>query len=318
METWQQTLRDQFTKLKVSTVTVNVETNIEFKLNEILKVFTSYLDKTDILSKRMELSQPDHKLLSFPKGTITYINHKGVWFGLKKMKKKPAKRRNDFVNQITIDIFVDEPRKDTPEPMRRVNVMIFPNGKFKLAGCRGINDALVAVFSIWERILKHDQCFNLINKMKSMPVIDNVPTFLFTTEMINVRFSFPFVVNKIKLNKLFNMISKDCFSSFEGTGTQSVSVKLTSPQVTRTGVVMKQSDGNTYVLDTIQLPMEKLPKTSFMVFDQSVILSGVDYPSSIQHYSRFINVVLANYKAIELSDGFTIDNDIPFNLSQSQ
>lgn len=276
---------NEFRDLKISTITINVESNVVFNLSEIAKMFFNKSHIFTLLKQKVELSPNEHKKLSFPHGTISYIYHEGNWRGFRKRKKnsnnkKDKKKRNDFINQATIDIFVSH----------RINVMIFRNGKIKLAGCKHTNDAIEAVLKIWGLIAEERGCIDLVFNPK-VPH-NQYPSFIFTNEMINVSFSFPHPVNKIMINRIFNQ-TEDCISFYEQTSQQYVNIKMHSSSIIKKGILLEKNDDNVFSLEVIPIvptPASPLTKTCFMVFDRRVIMSGVDYPEMEIHYKRFIDV----------------------------
>jgi hypothetical protein len=295
----------EFSKLNISTITVNIMTNIQFNLAEIYSLIirlASY-DKTSLLNQKIEISQAQHKKLQYPKGTISYINYNGDWRGIRKKPNKEKekrikekKKRNDFINQTTIDIFTDT--------NRRINVMIFKNGKLKLAGCRHSNDAIIATFYLWDIISKNDTSYRMLENMDSygLRTINDIecPAFLYTNEMINISFQFPFSVDKIKVNNLFNSISDNCVSLYEQTGRQYVTVHLSSKIDDKVAILLQQLGDETYHFSTPVHEMKKIPKTCFMVFDKRVIMSGIDYPTMNLHYVRFIDIISKNVDKVKL------------------
>lgn len=272
---------NDFRDLKISTITINVESNVVFNLSEIAKMFFNKSHIFTLLKQKTELSPNEHKKLSFPHGTISYIYHEGNWRGLRKRKKnsgtKEKKKRNDFINQATIDIFVTH----------RINVMIFRNGKIKLAGCKHTNDAIEAVLKLWALISEEKDCINLVFNPK-IPQ-NQYPSFIFSNEMINVSFSFPHPVNKIMINRIFNQTDR-CISFYEQTSQQYVNIKMQSLPIVKQSILLENTEDEVFTLTVIPIASTRSTKTCFMVFDRRVIMSGVDYPEMENHYKRFIEV----------------------------
>jgi hypothetical protein len=270
-----------FRNLNISTITINVESNLFFHLEVLFKIFTS----GTISSQKSELSQKEYKddylnQVHIP-GTISYICYKNNWYGTRKKKKRSnLKKRNDFVNQVTLDIFVENHRK--------VNVMIFGNGKIKLAGCKNSNDALSTTLKIYD----------LVINTPALSVNGISPTFIFVNEMINISFVIPFVINKIKINKLFNEF-KNCISFYEQTGQQYVNIKMLTDLINKKAIKLEILDSkiNIYIIDIqVKNPM----KTCFMLFDKRVIMSGVDYLIMEKHFYTFKNILLQNKETIKI------------------
>lgn len=264
-----------FRNLNISTITINIESNIFFDLNLLVNIFLT-LDKDkatektkELLLQNLELSYNDYKKQTYIVGTISYICYKDVWRGIKRRKKKKSttRKRNDFVNQVTLDVFVED--------NRRVNVMIFRNGKIKLAGCKNSNDAIIIITRLWELLKDTDV---ITKKEKKV-------TFVFVNEMINISFSLPFVINKIQVNKLFNKIS-NCISFYEQTGQQYVNVKMNTDRTYKKAINVEINES--LIKLSISEILSKNPmKTCFMLFDKRVIMSGVDYEVMEKHFNEF-------------------------------
>ena len=272
-----------FRDLNISTITINVESNLFFNLSQVMTTMLNVaintgdtaLDDTRILlAEQKELSHTEYKKQKHPGGTISYICYKNVWRGLKRKKKKLLKKRNDFVNQVTLDIFIDNDR--------RINVMLFRNGRIKLAGCKTSNDAIIAVLRL-HRILKI--CVVLQSPLAS---------FLFRNEMINISFAFPFTINKVKVNQLFNRLVSDCISFYEQTGQQYVNVKMFGNSSNSKKAI--KLEGNK--ISVVDIPSSSLMKTCFMLFEKRVIMSGVDYKLMEVHFRLFREILDKNRKEI--------------------
>jgi hypothetical protein len=272
-----------FRELNISTVTINVESNIFFDLNGVLQAI---LIADTLLKDQKEISHQEYKNQNHPRGTISYVCYKDEWCGVRRKKKKASsKKRNDFVNQVTLDIFI--------ECSRRVNVMIFRNGKIKLAGCKNSNDAIIAVTNIWSILtLNGKECITMTNNLDT--------SFLFTNEMINISFSFPFVINKIEVNKLFNSKS-DCISFYEQTGQQYVNIKMLTGNNKKKAIRMELPLNSLPRLFVVEIDSKNPMKTCFMLFEKRVIMSGVDYTVMEQHFLRFRSVFNDNIHSIKVS-----------------
>jgi hypothetical protein len=276
-----------FRCLNISTITINVESNIFFNLDSLVNVFSqlkpldeSSIRTTELLGTRNELSICDYKKQHHPTGTVSYICYKNEWKGLRRKKKKPPlRKRNDFVNQVTLDIFI--------EKSRRINVMIFKNGKIKLAGCKNSNDALNAVTRIWD-MLKGTNAVISVDK-------DNT-TFVFINEMINISFSLPFIINKIEINRIFN--KTDCISFYEQTSQQYVNIKMSNDNIKKKAIKLELTPSSR--LSVIEVDVKRPMKTCFMVFDKRVIMSGVDYVMMESHFQRFKNILDENVEDIKV------------------
>ena len=280
---------NKFRDLKISTITINVESNIVFNLSEISQIFFDRSHLFTLLAQKTELSPSEHKKLSFPDGTISYIYYEGNWRGLRKRKKTHNKKRNIFKNQTTIDIFVTH----------RINVMIFRNGKIKLAGCKHTNDAIEVFLKLWSIISEERDCIEMVYN-PNVPHNQH-PSFIFTNEMINTSFSFPRPINKLMINRIFNKKS-NCISYYEPTSQQYVKIKMLSNNIPEKNcILLEKTDCDTFSLKVIPVNLSnKSSKTCFMVFDKRVIMSGVNYIEMERHYEQFIDVFEKNINQLVL------------------
>jgi hypothetical protein len=213
----------------------------------------------------------EHKKIQRERGCVIFAQYKTFWRGIKRIKKIKQKK-NDFINQVTMDIFT----------RRRVNVMIFKNGKIKIAGCESTNDAIFIMITI----------YNLLTP--DVYKIEGIPSFLFTSEMINVSFSFPFCINKVAVNNIFNRLNpQEYFAFYEQTGQQYVNLKIFNKEISRLCIQMKQNEEN-YELNIVERPFKKKPIISFMIFDQRVIMSGVDIKIMKRVYQKFLDLLNDN------------------------
>lgn len=314
----------KFRNINISTITINIESNITFNLNEIINFFSTdfitqqkfspgLIRSYELLKNQKEIEEKDFKKLKFEEGTISYINYKNNWRGLKKKKNKIGKRKNDFINQATIDIFVPN---CFSEDNKRVNMMIFRNGKIKMAGCKNSNDAINALNYFWDIISNFNSCFSInmnmtfLNLEKSPYEFlnwDNHPSFIFTNEMINVSFCFPFILKKKEINRLFSTLKDNefvCKSHYEPTGQQYVNIKIYSEDTIKKAILIQESiDVNKPIYDmfVIDTTFKHQPKTCFMIFDKRVIASGIDYLVMEKHYNFFINLIEKNYDKLKLN-----------------
>uniref|UniRef100_A0A6C0JVE2 Uncharacterized protein n=1 Tax=viral metagenome TaxID=1070528 RepID=A0A6C0JVE2_9ZZZZ len=282
---------ENFRNLKISTATVCVESNIVFDLDLITKYFFDN-QSLEYMIKKEELSTNDHKELVLSNGTISYVYYKGDWRGIKKKNKKDSsKKRNDFIHQVTIDVHIS----------RRISVMLFRNGKFKMAGCKFINDAVEIILILFAHISIIEKGFNLIFNSK---IIDNtVPIFLFNNVMINVSFSFPYIINKIELNNVLNDLQ---YLSYYGqTSQQYVNLKMFSEDIEMIKYIVIKKRNETFNLDVLEKPVtikkNHSNKTCFMIFDKRVIMSGVNYTEMEKHYNKFVEILKHHIQKIKLT-----------------
>ncbi len=304
-----------FGNLRASTVTISVETNLNFDLNSIVKQLldkpTSINDEVaqrthQILSSKVEVPIDVYKLLTNPAGTVSYLKFSNVWYGVRRrgmgLSKTTTKTRvskNDFINQATLVVYVYQNVK--------INAMLFQNGKIKMAGCKSENDALFVLHTLVRiagraATMVVNPLFSTIN----VPVRGD-PMFVMANEMINVTFSFPDTIDKLEVNRLFQSLPvEQCNSNYEQTSKQYVNIKLFSPQQnSRTVLVGSLVLPGRLYLRTIPFRMinsKKHPSTCFMVFPERVVMSGcgIDYTIMQRHYEIFNSVLERHLDCIML------------------
>lgn len=307
-----------FRSLSVSTITINIESNLYFNKKAILDLFIniselneekinkipldnmlsinheSILKTSELLSKCDEKTEKEHKELLFPIGTISYIFYdkkkRGIW---KKKKAKKISKKNVFLNQVTLDIFTEK---------SRINVMIFINGKIKLAGCKNSNDAICVISILMDYLNTLSKILDLQCPISTRSGYDDI-YFLFEKNMINISFSLPFVVRKPAINKLFNDLG--CISFYEQTGQQYVNVKMNSNNKDKTiiSLIIDKNNNLNMIVSKKELEPDKVGITSFMFFGSRVIMSGKsnDYNDMEKNYYELINIIKSNFNIISVS-----------------
>ena len=291
-----------FKTLKCSTMTVVIKTNMVFDLKHIYQKFSEFSTtrkkKAIPLKSKIVVNKPN----IYQKGTISYVKYNDMYLGEKIIKSK--KKGTDFTNQITINIHTDH---------NIINVMIFSNGKMKLAGCIDDNDTKFVIDTIYDYIspclIKHESlskeckiCSNSTSRIINNHIgIITEPIFIFTNEMINITFSFPdivdddFVINKLKLNQLLQK-NDYCTSSFEQTLPSYTDVKFQYYDTFRFGkrYLYKSNKIINERIDIIK--KDKIPSTCIMVFPQRIVMSacGIDYNILENHYIKFKNIIEEN------------------------
>lgn len=311
METFKKIEFENFKCLPISTITVMVESNVHFNLDKLTKIILSStnsefeegddfsrdaFESTKSCLKQLNMmSIKDFKGLKFPDGTISFIQCNGEKFGKIRKRYKKKTGKNDFRNQVTLDIFVND--------NKRINMMIFKNGKFKIAGCKNTNNAISAVLHIWKYVefLKRknsmdDDIFKMID--------EHPPFFKFTNEMINTSVSFSFTMNKNMINQSFKK-EKEFKVFFEQTGQQYVNVKITEEDLEhkKIGIVVYFDEGKIRI-DKFETPFKKEARTCFMFFPKRVIISGTDFTIMEIHYNKAIPIIEKNKDTIILAETF--------------
>ncbi len=278
-----------FCNLSPSTVTITVNVDTTFDLPRIANLLLR--DHPETLGRKQIVTNKEYKQLYFSPGAVIYLKYKTDWYGVKKsssLSSDASSSENDFF-QITFVIYVST--------LARVHVMLFRNGKLKVAGCKGENDVLFVI----DRLKKYYSTLEY-----------RVYNYVIANEMINITFGFPFVVDKLAINKLFQD-KPNCLAHYEQTTRQYVTVKLYTTRPTRIKALVKYSRANaTTTLSVREDPLtgkKKKPNTCFMVFPRRVVMSGcgIDYSIMEEHYNIFMDLVRKNEHNIALP----VKNELP-------
>lgn len=265
---------EPFSDLRISTMTVIVELSFFIRPMELAMQLCA---NEPSLQTQTEMQKSAFKKLSYPAGTIIHVQYNSFWRGIRRMRTKGRKKKNDFINVVTVDVFTEK---------RRVNVMIFKNGKVKMAGCESTNDAVYVITRLIGSSAPEEYTMTFLN------------------EMINISFSFPFCINKMGINNVFNEIRTDkYFSFYEQTGPQYVNLKVYSETSKRLCVVITVTtvDGVQHrTLSVEERDFKRPPKTSFTIFDKRVIMSGVDKQTMSDVYADFLRVINDNKLSVRV------------------
>lgn len=264
---------EKFTDLRISTMTVIVELSFFVRPQELATRLCEDANNV-VLSEQTEMCKSQYRRLTYPAGTIVHVQYNTFWRGVRRVRQRARKKKNDFVNVVTVDVFTTN---------RRVNVMIFKNGKIKMAGCESTNDAVNIVRWLIDSTAPAEY------------------SAVFSNEMINISFSFPYCINKMGINSVFNSLVDDhrYFSFYEQTGPQYVNLKVISDVRDRLCVVMSRRDG-AYWLTVEARSFRHPPKTSFTIFDRRVIMSGVDKLAMRAVYAEFLRVIDDNKLSVRV------------------
>lgn len=286
-------------ELKISTITMTAESNINYDLNGIMDLDLSehkYLKHQILFSKESEYK----KFLKndFEFGTILFLKYmdkfKGYKFHKPKKRLKKKNTENDFINQISIDIISKNNLK--------ISAMVFKNGNIKLAGCKSIEDVFVLIeidkfFKNFKKNIDNNsrRFINLIKNNFLSTNDQNKSIILICQNMINVTHYFDYEINKKILNKIINQMENPKFNcSFEPTGQQCVKLEITDISE-RTFHLLKISNQNySYEIKEI-VDTEYENTTSFTIFPFSCIISGSNYKSISNSFNKF-KFIIEKYK----------------------
>jgi len=279
-----------FQNLKISTMTMCVEWNFKFDLKLLVdRLRNNYYPETDLILCTKEaivqtrknligveyLRSSEFKSLTFPIGTISKLNYGATKLG--KIKKTKQTTVNTFRNQVSMDIFV--------ETNKRVNVMVFVNGKIKLAGCQTTNHGIGAMLCLSDYLRIHSLVADGYNL-----------EFVMSSEMINVTYLLPFQISKTSTYRVFSR-KNFCQAFYERTGQQNVNVKFSTSTnfFYRTVVKLNLSKK---IVEFEEKEVLKRPKTTFMIFPKRIIISGIDYSVMEGHFKDLLDILLENEKEL--------------------
>ncbi len=269
----------EFNQLEISTITTLVTCNLSLNLSKIFdKIVKCYN-----LDYYKEMTTQEYK--SYTKtltcGTIQYICYNGIFKGKRRIKKTKKRKRDNFINQITICLYLEG----------KINLMIFKNC-IKICGSRKANDSIQAILFLWNDFIKTEKdCYELFSTH---------PMFTFDDVMINMRFSLPFNINKIELNKLLQKYTDICESSYEPTSQSYVSLKIYGSNQNKTKIILTLIDDNVTRLNTDLNEKIKKNTSSFMIFEKNVIMSGGNILQMKQHYDFFTKIIYSNEKILNI------------------
>lgn len=297
---------------KTSTITylLTIENKINLNLNGI---FSQLKEKLFPDGNRKEIKHS--KLVDFynEKNKIVYIykcvenendeeenikfnekkkNRIEEWYGVRRLKnsrfsleEKKKKKRNNFINQITITISRGDGKK--------TNLMIFKNGKIKIAGCQCVNDALKSFEMFWKNISNND---DVVDSNEEVVISLN-------DVMINVSFENENNINKIRLNEFLNTpkFENICTSFYEPSSQQAINVQLFYPSYSTKSIerfLFSKEKKIEKISNAIVFIKEKKRKTSLMIFDTRIVMSSVDYillKQSLDFLIEMINTSITSF-----------------------
>jgi TATA-box binding protein (TBP) (component of TFIID and TFIIIB) len=121
----------------------------------------------------------------------------------KKKKKEVSKHRQNFYNQATVIIDVED--------NRRVNIKVFKNGAIQMTGCKSHANFMTSMKILCEELGKKKAIYDkAISKIVSKYFVDNFKCLSFKKifnvkiRMINSNFDIGFLINRKALNNLIN------------------------------------------------------------------------------------------------------------------
>ncbi len=128
------------------------------------------------------------------------------------------KKIDNFLNQTTIVLFLEDPAATDGLSSRYLNIMMFKNS-LKIAGCKSDADAITAIATLWDRFVPGSWTL----------VCETRPLCVFEVVMRNVGFNLGFGIDRIRLNYLMNeprFADWVDMSQFEPTGQTNVNIKM--------------------------------------------------------------------------------------------
>lgn len=298
---------DDFIKLKTSTKTIMVYTNIVFNLKELFYsipicwVKIPYAKKV----KRTDIYAPYGGIFSVQKRTETRGVDTRTTVASKKKKKaqkatssaviKKEKNIEHFLNQVSILLSLED---------HHIHMMLFSDN-IKIAGCRSNKDALLAVSILYENFLK------VLSKKDDIPYFTLKagaiePIFVFETVMRNVDFSLNFNINREKVNDIFNDVGHEdrvFMSQFETTEQKNVNMKIYGQKKDDFTYLCYKPEDPIKVCYTKQnfhkTKIDQLYNTFLIFSSAKVILSGKHNEDMEKSYNFFIKIMMDHREEIE-------------------
>jgi TATA-box binding protein (TBP) (component of TFIID and TFIIIB) len=129
--------------------------------------------------------------------------------------KKSKLDKNNFYNQITIIIRIDEGDTNNIDGVPKINMKLFNNGSIQMSGCKSIKSINIVLTKLVKK-LKEVKCVIENNKIIEKPFAEDVDTLSvsnFKIDMINSNYQVKMQVDRQKLYQL--LLKKKIKSSYE-------------------------------------------------------------------------------------------------------
>lgn len=280
-----------FNEIEISISTFMVYSNVNFNFQKLFNLLPVNIPDNIPLSKKKKT--PVMKKIIVKKGDIWSIRHKdefrGVMTkGIKKINDVGPNPKGHFLNQTSCYLSLGN---------KNVHIMIYKD-KFKIAGCKIVEEAIETVKIMWEIIKPFEECVEVKEK----------PTFIFEKVMSNIKYNFGFNIDRKKLNNLMNdkKYSEFVHSSRYESGSNSVNIKfLANIDGIKYKCIKFDKDIEEFQLSEVDNIIYKKKKeekitTSFLVFLSSkVIESGRNEVILRKHYEKFVSIIEENKNLIE-------------------
>lgn len=302
-----------FDKIKVSTKTFVVMTNISLDIDNLFKALpiSDYviIPKKRGRKKKTYVADPNKDI---PSGSIITLEYKDDIRGVdlkKKSKKKSSNRRNYFRNSVTIVMIIDD---------KKINFKVSRNGKFQMTGCKYDEQAERCVLYIWKYIKDLKDIYSIKENPEEKKNDNEIFSAMFIPAMRNIDFSINFLVDRKKLDEYFNM-NTDYHSLLETSfGYTGVNIKIPIkkhinklPVKQLTFCTKKETWSSpeyiTYKEYLKHLPEKEQQKknkkaryNTFLVFHSGkIIMSGIEASFMRDTYYEFLDIIRDCYHIIE-------------------
>ena len=259
-----------FEDIKVSTQTIIVDTNVKFKIADIYKCLQQTKKKIEI-------------------GDVMRIKYKGNHkdITLDENVKLPAKKSNGFRNALTVVVYMRMKCNKKMIP-KCVNMKMSCNGKLQITGSQNINDAVLAVKSVWRLIKSQaEKLYEPLNvKFKAV----------FEIVMTNIDFNIGFKINRNALNKYINDATQNRSLLEDSFGYTGANLKFPMVETLDHNMLLLSEDGGMYqesyikyqdfiknlsVKATLKLRAKKRYNTFLVFHSGNIIMSG-----KMKHYMK--------------------------------
>jgi TATA-box binding protein (TBP) (component of TFIID and TFIIIB) len=286
-------IEDDFKKLRVTTKTIIIITNINLNIKKIFNYLpiTPYHIEIKKRGRKKKNANIEHNI-ELCSGSIITIKYGYQLRGVNLKNKIKQQKDKYFRNSITIVMYVNE---------RLVNLKISQNGKIQLTGCKSEEHSEIALKYCWNYIKDNTELYTFNENESNL-------TATFIPAMTNVNFKLGFSIDKSKLSEYINIYTPYFAILKPASGYTGVNVKFPITEDVNDIYVKKIINiDNDIWEETFDKYLEYVNKLSdkernkknnkeklntFLIFHSgSVIMSGIVESLMENVYYEFINIM---------------------------
>lgn len=122
-------------------------------------------------------------------------------------KEKKDTAKNNFYNQITVVVRIDDNKIEDLSDAFRINMKIFKNGSVQMSGCKSVRDINIALYKLIKKLSEIKAIIENgeIVEKQFIEDINKLSVYDFKIDMINSNYK---VQIQIDRNKLYNLLQK--------------------------------------------------------------------------------------------------------------